>query len=82
MTTIYIVIAVVVIIVLWLVIAFNGFVRLSNQPKEAWADIDVQLKRRYDLIPNLINTVKGYAADEEIFEERFSCTKRRYLCTK
>ncbi len=43
---------------------YNNFVRLSQQTKEAWADIDVQLKRRYDLIPNLIETVKGYAAHE------------------
>lgn len=43
---------------------YNNFVRLSQQAKEAWADIDVQLKRRYDLIPNLIETVKGYAAHE------------------
>lgn len=70
MTAIYIIIAVIVVIVLWLVISFNGFVRLSNQAKEAWADIDVQLKRRYDLIPNLVNTVKGYASHEkEIFEQ-------------
>ncbi len=44
---------------------YNNFVRLSQQAKEAWADIDVQLKRRYDLIPNLIETVKGYAAHEK-----------------
>lgn len=55
---------IVVIIILWIVFAYNGFVRLINRAKEAWADIDVQLKRRYDLIPNLVNTVKGYAAHE------------------
>lgn len=43
---------------------YNNFVKLTQQAKEAWADIDVQLKRRYDLIPNLIETVKGYAAHE------------------
>lgn len=52
------------VLVLWAVIAYNGFVRLINQAKEAWADIEVQLKRRYDLIPNLVNTVKGYATHE------------------
>ena len=52
------------VIVLWFVFAYNGFVRLSTQATEAWADIDVQLKRRYDLIPNLVETVKGYAAHE------------------
>ena len=58
------VIVILVLIVLWLVIAFNGLVRLRNRAKEAWADIDVQLKRRYDLIPNLVEAVKGYAAHE------------------
>lgn len=50
-----------VVIVLYVIFAYNSFVRLVNHAKEAWADIDVQLKRRYDLIPNLINTVKGSA---------------------
>ncbi|MEI7810579.1 MAG: LemA family protein [bacterium] len=53
-----------VVIVLWIVFAFNGLVSLRNRTKEAWADIEVQLKRRYDLIPNLVNTVKGYASHE------------------
>jgi len=49
---------------------FNSLVRLKNRTKEAWSDIDVQLKRRYDLIPNLVKTVKGYAAHEkEVFEK-------------
>ena len=59
------IIAIVGLVVLWLVVAYNGFVILVNRTKEAWADIDVQLKRRHDLIPNLIATVKGYAAHEE-----------------
>lgn len=59
-----IIFGVLLLIVLWLVITYNGFVRLRNRAKEAWADIDVQLKRRYDLIPNLVSTVKGYAAHE------------------
>jgi len=49
---------------LWVVFIYNGFVTLINRAKEAWADIEVQLKRRYDLIPNLVNTVKGYAIHE------------------
>jgi len=53
-----------VVLVLWFVFAYNRFIRLVTRAKEAWADIDVQLKRRYDLIPNLMNTVKGYAAHE------------------
>jgi LemA protein len=50
--------------VLWVVFVYNSFIRLITRAKEAWADIDVQLKRRYDLIPNLVNTVKGYATHE------------------
>lgn len=51
-------------LVLWVIFAYNNFVKLTQRTKEAWADIDVQLKRRYDLIPNLVETVKGYAAHE------------------
>lgn len=57
-------------IVLWVVYAFNRFVSLRNRSAEAWADIEVQLKRRYDLIPNLVNTVKGYAAHESTAFEK------------
>jgi LemA protein len=60
---------VVVVVLLWLAVAYNGLVRLRNQAKEASSDIDVQSKRRYDLIPNLVETVKGYAAHEaSVFE--------------
>ena len=51
-------------VVIWMVVAYNGFVRLRYRVKEAWSDIEVQLKRRYDLIPNLVETVKGYAKHE------------------
>lgn len=57
-------IVIVAVVALWLVAAFNALVRLRNRSKEAWSDIDVQTKRRYDLIPNLIETVKGYATHE------------------
>ncbi len=61
--------AIVVLFLLWLWMAYNGLIRLKNQTDEAWSDIDVQLKRRYDLIPNLVETVKGYATHErEAFE--------------
>lgn len=64
MSILYIVLAVVIALILYLVFKYNGFVTLRIRTKEAWADIDVQLKRRYDLIPNLVNTVKGYASHE------------------
>lgn len=51
-------------LVAWMILAYNRLIALTNRCKEAWADIDVQLKRRYDLIPNLIETVKGYVAHE------------------
>src|SRR3712207_4958569 len=64
-----IVIAVVVLIALFFMFGYNRLVRLRNQIEAAWSQIDVQLKRRYDLIPNLVETVKGYAAHErETFE--------------
>ncbi len=67
---IWIVIAVVVLIVLVLGAMYNGLVKLNVRAQEAWSDITVQLKRRYDLIPNLVNTVKGYATHEKsVFED-------------
>ena len=60
----WILLAAVVILLLYVIGAYNGLVRLKVQCENAWADIDVQLKRRYDLIPNLVETVKGYAAHE------------------
>lgn len=65
-----IILGIVILLALWIIFAFNDLVKLKNRAKEAWADIDVQLKRRYDLIPNLVETVKGYAAHEkELFEK-------------
>ncbi len=62
------IIAIIVVVVLWLIGVYNGLIRLKNKVEEAWSDIDVQLKRRYDLIPNLVSTVKGYASHEkEVF---------------
>lgn len=64
MTTTWIILGVAAVAVFWAIFAYNNFVKLVQRTKEAWADIDVQLKRRYDLIPNLIETVKGYASHE------------------
>jgi len=70
MNAVYIILAVVVVFVLYIIAVFNGLVQLRNRVSEAWSDIDVQLKRRYDLIPNLIETVKGYASHEStVFEK-------------
>lgn len=65
-----IILIIVAVMVLWIIGTFNRLITLRNRLKEAWADIEVQLKRRYDLIPNLVETVKGYAAHErELFEK-------------
>ncbi len=65
-----IILLVVGVIVLWIIFTFNRLISLKNRVKEAWSDIEVQLKRRYDLIPNLVETVKGYASHErELFEK-------------
>ena len=56
-------------LVIWLIFTYNRFITLRNRSKEAWSDIEVQMKRRYDLIPNLVETVRGYMAHErQVFE--------------
>lgn len=69
MVILYIVIGIIVIVGLFLWSVYNGLVKLNIRTQEAWSDITVQLKRRYDLIPNLVNTVQGYASHEKtVFE--------------
>ena len=80
MIAVYILIGVVVLIILWLVGTFNGLIRLRNQVKNAWAQIDVQLKRRHDLIPNLVETAKGYMEHERGTLE--AVTKARNLAAQ
>ena len=64
------IIGLVAVVIAWLIVTFNSLIRLKNRTQEAFSDIDVQLKRRHDLIPNLIETVKGYASHErELFEK-------------
>ena len=80
MGTVGIILVVVAVVVLFVVFAYNGLVALKNRTEEAWSDIDVQLKRRYDLIPNLVATVKGYASHErETFD---AVTNARAEATK
>lgn len=66
-----------VVIILWLVVTYNGLITFRNRTKEAWSDIDVQLKRRHDLIPNLLESVKGYMKHERELLENI--TKSRSL---
>src|SRR5580765_3792671 len=70
MLALWIVVGVLVLLLVWAVLAYNSLVRLRNEADQGWANIDVQLRRRADLIPNLVETVKGYAAHErETFDE-------------
>ncbi|MFM8382364.1 MAG: LemA family protein, partial [Actinomycetota bacterium] len=64
MTATLIVLAIVVVLVILVIVLYNGLVRQRNQVDNAWSQVDVQLKRRLDLIPNLVETVKGYASHE------------------
>ena len=76
------VLAVVVVLVLWLIMSFNGLIRTRNQAQEAFSDIDVQLKRRYDLIPNLVEAVKGYMTHEaDVFEKVTSARSQAMQAT-
>jgi len=76
----WILLGIIVVLLLFYVLTYNGLVRLRNQVKNAWAQIDVQLKRRYDLIPNLMETVKGYMKHER--ETLEAVTNARNLAQK
>lgn len=82
MFTLYIIPGVIVLVALWLVFAYNGLVRLRQQALEASSDIDVQLKRRFDLIPNLMETVKGYMAHERETLERVTQARTNFMAAK
>ena len=77
-----IVIGLVVIVGLWLLAMYNGLVRLRNRIENAWSQIDVQLQRRYDLIPNLVETVKGYASHEKETLERVIQARNQAINTQ
>ena len=79
MSIITILIAIVIVLALWLIFAYNRLVTLRNRAKEALSDIDVQTKRRYDLIPNLVETVKGYAGHERSVLENVTAARTRAM---
>ncbi len=81
MTTWWIVIAVVAVVLVALVAMYNGLIRLKNRVDEAYSDMDVQMKRRYDLIPNLVETVKGYASHEQVTLEKVISARNQAMNT-
>ncbi len=81
-TTLWIIIAVLVLLILWLIAAYNGLVSRRNRVQESWSDIDVQLKRRYDLIPNLMEAVKGYMKHERETLEKVTAARASAMGAK
>lgn len=67
---------------LWIIVAYNGFVRRRMDVRESWSQIDVSLKRRHDLIPNIVETVKGYAAHEKDSLERVIAARNQAVSAK
>lgn len=72
MSAVYFILGIIVLLALWIIATYNGLVRLNNRTKEGWSDIDVQLKRRHDLIPNLLESVKGYMQHEKTLLENIT----------
>lgn len=79
MILIYSVVIIVILIILAGILIYNSLIRLKTQTEEAWSDIDVQLKRRYDLIPNLIETVKGYQKHESSTFEQITTLRAKAM---
>ena len=79
MNTTQLIILILTLVALWAIFTYNRFVSLKNRAKEAFSDIDVQLKRRYDLIPNLVEAVKGYAGHEKGVFEKVTAARARAL---
>lgn len=74
-----VVLIIVAVLILWVIFTYNRMIALRNRVKEAFSDIDVQLKRRYNLIPNLVNAVKGYAAHEKGVLEKVTEARTRAM---
>jgi LemA protein len=79
MNPLYYLLGAIAIIAAWLILTYNGLVQRNNRVKEAWADIETQLKRRYDLIPNLVEAVKGYMTHERTVFENVTETRTRAM---
>lgn len=79
MVVLLVVLGIVVLVALYVVFQYNGLVKLRNKIESAWAQIDVQLQRRYDLVPNLVETVKGYAAHEREVLENVTAARAKAL---
>lgn len=71
-----------VLVILWAIVTYNGLISLRGRVDNAWSQIDVQLKRRFDLIPNLVNTVKGYAQHEKDTLEKVTEARTRYMSAR
>ncbi len=82
MIAFWVLLALIVLALFWAISAYNGLISLRNQVDEGWSDIDVQLKRRHDLIPNLVNTVKGYATHESSVFEKISAARSAAMSAK
>ncbi|MDQ4143555.1 MAG: LemA family protein [Actinomycetota bacterium] len=78
----FVIIGIVVLLILFLVVGYNRLVKLRNQVEAAWSQIDVQLRRRYDLIPNLVETVKGYAAHERETLEAVTAARQQAMAAE
>lgn len=81
-TTTNIILLVVALLAVWVIVIFNGLIRSRFRVQEAWSDIEVQLKRRYDLIPNLVETVKGYMTHEKDVFEKVTQARAQSLSAK
>ena len=81
MNILYWILGLVAVVIIYIIAVFNGLIRLRNREKEAESDIDVQTKRRYDLIPNLVETVKGYASQERTVLENVTNARTQAMST-